>query len=121
MASFGNKYRNLIISGSNRKSEFNTDPHGVQGVNNSRNPYIELIAANPNKKSIFNNNPGIEFGLYKTRNPYVNLIGKWDFTKVGPSAPFIGRDIVAPIVDLYYVDDFYVAAGFVEVQQVPAW
>jgi hypothetical protein len=121
MASFGNKYKNLIISGSNRKSEFNTDPNGVQGVNNNRNPYTSLISSNSTQKSLFNNNPGIEFGIYKTKNPYVDLIGKWDFTKVSPEAPFIGRDIVAPIVDIYYVLDDYVEADYVEIQQGPAW
>jgi len=121
MASFGNKYRNLIVSGSNRKSEFNTNPNVVQGVNNSRNPYANLIALNPNKKSLFNTDPKIGFGVYKTKNPYVKLIGKWDFTKASPSAPFIGRDIVAPIIDIYYVVDGYVDTGYVEVQQGPAW
>jgi hypothetical protein len=119
--SFKNRYKNLIASSLNKKSEFNTDPNVVQGANNNKNPYINLIASGSNQKSLFNTNPGIEFGLYKTKNPYVKLIGRWDFTKATPYAPIIGRDIVAPIVDLYYVDDFYVAAGFVEVQQVPAW
>ena len=83
--------------------------------------YKKLIDSNPNKKSIPNNNPGIEFGIFKTKNPYVNLINKWNFTQVAPEAPFIGRDVITPVVDLYYVEDFYVAGGFVEVQQIPAW
>jgi hypothetical protein len=93
MALFGNKYRNLIASGSNRKSEFNT-------------------------------NPGVEFGVLKTKNPYTELIGKWDFTKASPSAPFIGRDIVAPIIDFYYVIDGYVEETperYEEIKQGPAW
>ena len=90
MATFGNRYKNLIASGSNQKSEFNT-------------------------------NPGVEQGLLRTKNPYIELIRKWDFTKASPSAPFIGRDIVAPIVDIYYVVDGYVDNGYVEVQQGPAW
>jgi hypothetical protein len=90
MATFGNRYKNLIASGSNQKSEFNT-------------------------------NPGVEQGLLRTKNPYIELIGKWDFTQVAPSVPFIGRDVVAPLVDVYYVLDEYVDNGYVEVQQVPAW
>lgn len=119
--SFGSKYKNLVISGSNKKSEFNTDPNAVQGINNNRNPYISLIISGSNKKSLFNTDPGIGFGVYKTKNPYINLIKKWDFTKVAPYAPIIGRDIIAPIVDIYYVVDGYVDVDYVEVQQGPAW
>ena len=90
MATFGNRYKNLIASGSNQKSEFNT-------------------------------NPGVEQGLLRTKNPYIELIGKWDFTQVAPSTPFIGRDVVAPLVDVYYVVSGYVEDDYVEVQQAPAW
>ena len=83
--------------------------------------YNNLIASGSNKKSEFNNDPGIEFGVYKTKNPYVNLINKWDFTKATPYSPYIGRNIVAPLVDSYYVISGYVDEDYVEVQQVPAW
>jgi hypothetical protein len=90
MATFGNRYKNLIASGSNQKSEFNT-------------------------------NPGVEQGLLRTKNPYIELIGKWDFTQVAPSTPFIGRDVITPLVDVYYVVSGYVEDDYVEVQQAPAW
>jgi hypothetical protein len=121
MASFGDRYKKLIDSNPNKKSIPNNDPGIVQGLNNNNNPYKNLIASGSNQKSLFNTNPGIEFGLYKTKNPYIDLIGKWDFIKASPEAPFIGRDIVAPIIDIYYVVDGYVDIGYVEVQQGPAW
>ena len=43
MASFGNRYKNLIASGSNQKSEFNTNPGVEQGLLRTKNPYAELI------------------------------------------------------------------------------
>jgi hypothetical protein len=120
MATFGGKYKNLIASNPNQKSEFNTNPNNIQGVNNSKNPYAGLIAANPNQKSLFNINPGVEFGAYNTKNPYASLISKWNFTKITPFAPIVGRDIIAPLVDVYYVIDGYVDEDYVEVQQIPA-
>jgi len=41
-------------------------------------------------------------------NQYANLIARWSFTKVTPSAPFIGRRHREEIVDLFYVDSGYV-------------
>ena len=43
MALFGNRYKNLIASGSNQKSEFNTNPGVEQGLLRTKNPYAELI------------------------------------------------------------------------------
>jgi hypothetical protein len=86
--------------------------------------YKSLINKNPGQKSEFNTDPGNEQGLLRTKNPYAELIEKWDFTKITPSAPFIGRDIVAPLVDLYYVVDGYVEEipeRYEEIKQVPAW
>ena len=40
---FGSKYKNLIYSGSNQKSEFNTDPGVGMGIYKTKNPYSELI------------------------------------------------------------------------------
>jgi hypothetical protein len=121
MATFGDRYKKLIDSNPNKKSIPNVNPSISQGSNNSKNPYSSLITSRPNQKSLFNTNPGFEFGINRTKNPYVNLISKWDFTITGPSAPFIGRDIVAPLVDVYYVIDGYVDENYVEVQQIPAW
>ena len=121
MATFGNRYKKLIDSNPNQKSIPNNNPGIVYGLDRTKNPYINLISSGSAQKSLFNTNPGIEFGVYKTKNPYVNLINKWNFTQVAPEAPFIGRDVITPVVDLYYVEDFYVAGGFVEVQQIPAW
>jgi hypothetical protein len=121
MASFGDKYKTLIDSNPNKKSISNTNPGVVQGATNSKNPYSGLILSTPSQKSLFNTNPGVEFGAYNTKNPYVNLISKWNFTKITPSAPFIGRSIVAPLVDVYYVIDGYVDEDYVEVQQAPAY
>lgn len=121
MATFGDRYKKLIDSNPNKKSIPNVNPGISQGSNNSKNPYSSLITSRPNQKSLFNTNPGFEFGINRTKNPYVNLISKWDFTITGSSAPFIGRDIVAPLVDVYYVIDGYVDENYVEVQQVPAW
>jgi hypothetical protein len=121
MATFGDRYKKLIDSNPNKKSIPNSNPGVVQGLNNNSNPYKNLIASGSNQKSLFNTNPGVEFGVYKTKNPYINLISKWNFTQVAPSTPFIGRDVITPVVDLYYVEDFYVTNGFVEVQQAPAW
>jgi len=121
MATFGDRYKKLIDSNPNKKSIPNTNPGIVQGSNNNKNPYFSLIASRSNQKSLFNTNPGVEFGIYKTKNPYAELISKWNFTQVAPSAPFIGRDIVAPIVDIYYVIDGYVDDFYVEVKQGPAW
>jgi hypothetical protein len=81
--------------------------------------YKNLIGKNPNQKSIPNTNPGIEFGIFKTKNPYTELIARWDFAKVVPSAPLIGREVIVPLVDTYYVDNGYVDDGYVEVQQAP--
>ncbi len=120
MALFGSRYKNLIKSDSTKKSEFNTNPNDIQGVNNSKNPYASLIAASPNQKSLFNNNPGIGFGIAKTKNPYTGLISKWDFTKIAPYAPIVGRDIVTPVVDVYYVVEGYIDIGYVEIQQNPS-
>lgn len=119
MATFGDRYKKLIDSNPNKKSIPNSNPGIVQGTNNSKNPYLKLIASKPTQKSLFNINPRVEFGVYKTKNPYINLISKWNFTQASPSAPFIGREVIVPVVDLYYVDDFYVINGFVEVQQAP--
>ena len=77
MATFGSRYKSLISSGSNQKSEFNT-------------------------------NPGVEQGLLRTKNPYAELIAIWDFTRVAPSAPFIGRRHREETIDLFYVEDGYV-------------
>jgi hypothetical protein len=121
MATFGDRYKKLIDSNPNKKSIPNNNPGIVQGSNISKNPYENLIVSGSNKKSLFNTNPGIEFGVLKTKNPYVKLIGRWDFTKTAPYAPLIGRDIVAPIVDVYYVLNDYVDTDYVEVQQGSAW
>jgi len=43
MATFGNRYKNLIASGSNQKSEFNTNPGVEQGLLRTKNPYVELL------------------------------------------------------------------------------
>ncbi len=80
--------------------------------------YKNLIGKNPNQKSIPNTNPGIEFGIFKTKNPYTELIARWDFAKVIPSAPLVGRDVIV-LVDAYYVLDGYVDADYVEIKQVP--
>jgi hypothetical protein len=119
MASFGDRYKKLIDSNPNKKSIPNNNPGIVQGVNSNKNPYENLINDNPNKKSLFNNNPGVEFGIYKTKNLYKELIEKWDFTKIAPFAPTVGRNITPPMVEVYYVVDGYVDTGYVEVQQVP--
>lgn len=70
--------------------------------------YKKLIASNPAQKSEFNTNPGIEQGLLRTKNPYAKLITIWDFTKISPSAPFIGRRHREEVIDLFYVEDGYV-------------
>ena len=43
MASFGSRYKNLIVSGSAQKSEFNTNPGVEHGLLRIKNPYTELI------------------------------------------------------------------------------
>ena len=43
MTSFGNRYKNLIASGSTQKSEFNTNPGIEYGLLRNKNPYAELI------------------------------------------------------------------------------
>lgn len=124
MATFGDRYKKLIDSDPNKKSIPNSNPGIVQGINFSKNPYEGLIASGSNKKSLFNTNPGIEFGVLKTKNPYIELIGKWNFTKATPYAPIIGRNIIAPIVDFYYVIDGYVEETperYEEIKQGPAW
>jgi hypothetical protein len=121
MATFGDRYKKLIDSNPNKKSIPNSNPGVVQGLSNNKNPYYNLIASGSNQKSLFNTNPGVEFGVYKTKNPYANLIGKWDFTQVAPLVPFIGRDVITPLVDVYYVVSGYVEDDYVEVQQAPAW
>ena len=70
--------------------------------------YKNLINKNPGQKSEFNTNPGIEQGLLRFKNPYIDLIEKWDFTRVNPTAPFIGRRHRDVLVDLFYVDSGYV-------------
>lgn len=118
---FGEKYKDLIKLNPNQKSLQNNDPNSSFASPSTNNPYKSLIESSPNQKSLFNTNPGIANGVFKTKNPYANLIGKWNFTITGSSAPFIGRDIVAPLVDVYYVIDGYVDDDYVEVQQAPAW
>jgi len=72
------------------------------------NRYKSLIASGSTQKSEFNTNPGVEQGLLRTKNPYAELIAKWDFTRVAPSAPFIGRRHREELIDLFYVDSGYV-------------
>jgi hypothetical protein len=119
MASFGNRYKSLIDRDPNKKSIPNDNPGIVQGLDINKNPYQNLIASGSTQKSEFNTNPGIEYGLLRVKNPYSELIKRWDFTKTSPSAPFIGRGVVAPIVDIYYVVNGYVDTEYVEVQQEP--
>jgi len=121
MATFGDRYKKLIDSDPNKKSIPNINPGIIHGININKNPYENLIASGSSQKSLFNTNPGVEFGILKTKNPYTELIRKWDFTKTTLYAPIIGREIIAPIVDIYYVLDGYVDIDYVEIQQGPAW
>ena len=108
MTTFGNRYKKLINSNPNQKSIPNTNPGIVQGLNISKNPYQNLITSESTQKSEFNTNPGIEYGLLRVKNPYSELIKKWDFTRISPSAPFIGRRHREEVIDLFYVEDGYV-------------
>ena len=118
---FGDKYKDLIKLNPNQKSLPNNDPKTSFVSVTNNNPYKHLIASGSNQKSLFNTNPGISYGVFQTKNPYASLIGKWDFTKAAPNTPFVGRDVVAPVVDVYYVIDGFVDDGYIEVQQAPAW
>ena len=118
---FGDKYKDLIKLNPNQKSLPNNDPKTSFVSVTNNNPYKHLIASGSNQKSLFNTNPGIAYGVFQTKNPYASLIGKWDFTKAAPNTPFIGRDVVAPLVDVYYVIDGFVDDGYIEVHQAPAW
>ena len=88
---FGNKYKNLIASGSNQKSEFNNNPGVEFGIYRTKNPYTDLIK----KWEFTKTSPSAPF-VGRTRPP-------------------------APIIDIYYVTDGYVVDDYVEVQQGPAY
>jgi hypothetical protein len=118
---FGSKYQDLIKLNPNKKSLPNDNPGILNTPISVKNPYHNLITSGSNRKSLFNNDPGIVFVSTQTKNPYVYLINKWDFTKATPYSPYIGRNVVAPIVDSYYVVDGYVDEDYVQVQHVPAW
>ena len=84
--SFGNKYKNLITSGSNKKSEFNNNPGLEFGVLRTRNPYVDLI----NRWDFI---PSIITGSLA-----------------------IGRGATADAGPIYYVNNGYVDDSYVEVQ-----